>query len=363
MHWESRVNVFESVSVGEWVVRWLSDYAAVRVCGSTYRGYEGVVRRYIVPLIGGVPLEGLRPEMVQALYRRLQGPGGGLKGKPLSARTVLQVHVVLHQSLRKAVALGRIDSNPADRAQGVERPRIRYKQMISLDEHETAQLLGRCDGTRLYIPALLAVTTGLRRGEMLSLTWADIDMERSTLGVYRTWDRLGARYELKEPKTRRSRRVVVMPEMTTDALRIHRRIQARRREELGARYSTAYGDLVVCMPDGTPWPPDSFSSAYRDFIRREGLRGRFHDLRRSQGSQLIKVGVPMKVVSERLGHASTAFTMDVYTDVLSGMQEDAAARIDSMLKAAVMQYGEGCGSIGERTPHTKAPERVEDSIA
>lgn len=327
----------EDLTVGEWLKQWLSDYAAMRVCGSTYRGYEGVMRRYILPHLGEVPVRKLRPEMVQALYRALQEPGGGLKGGPLSARTVLQVHVVLHQALRKAVALGRLESNPADRAQGVERPRIRYKQMISLDEHETARLLVRAEGTRLYIPAFLAVTTGLRRGEMLALTWDDIDMERSTLGVYRTWDKRGDRYELKEPKTRRSRRVVVIPEITLDALRIHRARQSRLRDELGVAYCTTYGNLVVSTVDGSPWWPDSFSSAYRDFIRREELRGRFHDLRRSHGSQLIKVGVPIKVVSERLGHASTAFTMDVYTDVLSGMQEDAAARIDSMLKAALMQ--------------------------
>lgn len=330
----------ECRTVGEWLTKWLSDYAALRVCGSTYRGYEGVMRRYILPQIGGVPLQTLSPEMVQAFYKQLQEPGGGLKGKPLSARTVLQVHVVLHQALRKAVALGRLESNPADRAQGVERPRIRYKQMISLDEHETARLLALAKGTRLYIPSLLAVTTGLRRGEMLALTWNDIDIDRSTFGVYRTWDKRGDRYELKEPKTRRSRRVVVIPGITNEALRVHRQQQTRLREELGAAYCTTYGDLVVCMPDGTPWWPDSFSSAYRDFIRREGLRGRFHDLRRSHGSQLIKVGVPIKVVSERLGHASTAFTMDVYTDVLTGMQEDAAARIDSMLKAALSQYAE-----------------------
>ncbi len=330
----------ESPTVGEWVTGWLSDFALLRVCGSTYRGYEGVVRRYIIPHLGAVLLDELSPDMVQAFYRALQTPGASRSGGPLSARTVLQVHVVLHQALTKAVALRRLELNPADRAQGVERPRIRYKQQIALDEHETAQLLARADGTRLYLPILLAVTTGLRRGEMLALPWTDVDLDRATIGVYRTWDHRGESYELKEPKTRRSRRVVVMPAITVDALRAHRERQLR--DHVGPRSVSpmSFGELVICMPDGTPWRPDSFSSAYRDFIRREGLRGRFHDLRRSHGSQLIKVGVPIKVVSERLGHASTAFTMDVYTDVLSGMQEDAAARIDSMLMAAILQYAE-----------------------
>jgi len=333
-------------TVGEWVQSWLTDYARLRVCGSTYRGYRGVVRRYVVPHLGSVSLEELRPDMVQAFYRTLQAPGASRTGGPLSARTVLQVHVVLHQALTKAVALRHIESNPADRAQGVERPRIRYKQMVSLDENETAQLLARADGTRLYLPILLAVTTGLRRGEMLALTWADVDLDRATIGVYRTWDRLDGGYELKEPKTRRSRRTVVIPAITVDALRSHRRRQTDGRIPATTPSHCERRELVVCMPDGTPWWPDSFSSAYRDFIRREGLRGRFHDLRRSHGSQLIKVGVPMKVVSERLGHASTAFTMDVYTDVLSGMQEDAAARIDSMLMAAILHYAEGQGNDG-----------------
>lgn len=330
----------ECPTVGEWMTAWLSDYALMRVCGSTYRGYAGVVRRYIVPHLGAVPLDKLSPDMVQAFYRALQAPGASRTGGPLSARTVLQVHVVLHQALTKAVALRRLELNPADRAQGVERPRIRYKQQIALDENETAQLLARAHGDRLYLPILLAVTTGLRRGEMLALNWADVDLDRATIGVYRTWDRRGEGYELKEPKTRRSRRVVVMPAITADALRAHRERQLRNRIGQRASSPASYGELVICMPDGTPWWPDSFSSAYRDFIRRTGLRGRFHDLRRSHGSQLIKVGVPMKVVSERLGHASTAFTMDVYTDVLSGMQEDAAARIDSMLMAAILLNAE-----------------------
>ena len=327
-------------TVGEWMLSWLTDYALLRVCGSTYRGYQGVVRRYVLPHLGAVPLDELRPDMVQAFYRTLQSPGASRTGEPLSARTVLQVHVVLHQALTKAVALRRLESNPADRAQGVERPRIRYKQMISLDEHETAQLLAHAEGNRLYLPILLAVTTGLRRGEMLALTWADVDLDRATIGIYRTWDRRDGGYELKEPKTRRSRRTVVMPAITVDALRAHRASQAQTRPPGTAPSRFGYGQLVVCMPDGTPWWPDSFSSAYHEFIRRQELRGRFHDLRRSHGSQLIKVGVPIKVVSERLGHASTAFTMDVYTDVLSGMQEDAAARIDSMLRAAMIQYEE-----------------------
>ncbi len=330
----------ECPSVGEWINAWLTDYAQMRVCGATLRGYQGVVRRYIVPHLGAVPLDELRPDMVQGFYRTLQQPGASRSGEPLSSRTVLQVHVVLHQALTKAVALRRIESNPADRAQGVERPRIRYRQMIALDENETAALLARLWGNRLYLPVLLAVTTGLRRGEMLALTWADVDLERATISVNRAWSLTNDGYELKEPKTRRSRRVVVMPSITVDALRAHRDGQLRNRVIGSTLPRTAYGDLVIHMPGGTPWWPDSFSSAYRDFIRREDLRGRFHDLRRSHGSQLIKVGVPMKVVSERLGHASTAFTMDIYTDVLSGMQEDAAARIDSMLSTAISLYAE-----------------------
>lgn len=328
----------ECLTVGEWINSWLTDYAQMRVCGATLRGYQGVVRRYIVPHLGTVPLDELRPDTVQAFYRALQQPGASRTGEPLSARTVLQVHVVLHQALTKAVALRRLESNPADRAQGVERPRIRYRQMISLDENETAVLLARLQGNRLHLPVLLAVTTGLRRGEMLALTWADVDLDRATIAVNRAWSLTGEGYELKEPKTRRSRRVVVMPSITVDALRTHRDRQLHDRVIGSSAPRPVYGELVIHMPGGTPWWPDSFSSAYRDFIRREGLRGRFHDLRRSHGSQLIKVGVPMKVVSERLGHASTAFTMDIYTDVLSGMQEDAAARIDSMLTTAISLY-------------------------
>ncbi len=141
----------------------------------------------------------------------------------------------------------------------------------------------------------------------------------------------------KTPKTERSRRVVALPSFSVDMLSTHKRTQTEARLKLGPAYQN--NDLVFPREDGSPWPPDSFSTAFAAFVRRSDLpHVRFHDLRHSHATQLLKQGVHPKIVSERLGHSKIGITLDTYSHVLPGMQEEAARKIDSALRDALARH-------------------------
>ncbi|MCP4377573.1 MAG: site-specific integrase [bacterium] len=184
------------------------------------------------------------------------------------------------------------------------------------------------------MPALLAVTTGLRRGEILGLRWSDVDLAAGTLTVQQSLEQIKDGLRFKSPKTHRSRRSLALPAMTVEALRSHRASQAEERLALGVAWEE-HG-LVCPRPAGAPWAPDTLSTAFAAFVRGSGMKPfRFHDLRHSHATHLLRAGVHPKVVSERLGHSSVGITLDTYSHVLPGMQQDAVRLIDVALKMAI----------------------------
>ena len=209
--------------------------------------------------------------------------------------------------------------------------------MRALDEGETASLLRLLGESRLYMPTMLAVTTGLRRGEILGLRWDNVDLVAGTLTVVQSLEQTKDGLRLKTPKTHRSRRSIALLAMTTTELRLHRAKQAEERLALGPAYEEA--GFVCPRPGGAPWTPDVFSTAFAAFVRRSGLsQFRFHDLRHTHASHLLRAGVHPKIVSERLGHSSVGITLDTYSHVLPGMQQDAVKLIDTALEAAIREH-------------------------
>lgn len=187
------------------------------------------------------------------------------------------------------------------------------------------------------LPVLLAVTTGLRRGEILGLRWEDVNLRTSVLTVRQPLEQTKGGIALKQPKTQKARRTVALPQLSVEALRYRKKEQAKERLLFGPDYN-GHG-LVLARADGSPWKPDSFTSSYRSLVRRLGLSHiRFHDLRHTHATQLLRQGVHPKVVSERLGHSTVGITLDVYSHVLPGMQEDAAHRVDVALRTALQDY-------------------------
>ncbi len=210
--------------------------------------------------------------------------------------------------------------------------------MRALDETQTAWLLTLAEGTRLYMPLLLAVATGMRRGEVLGLRWEDVDLLFCTLAVRQAVEQTKAGLRFKEPKNQRAR-TIAPSSFVVAALKCHKEQQDKLREILGSDYKDL--GLVCPMEDGEVWKPNSFTPAVSKFIGRARLKGvRFHDLRHSHATQLLKQGVHPKVVSERLGHSSVQVTLDTYSHVLPGMKEAAASQFDQALRAALQKQRE-----------------------
>jgi integrase len=186
--------------------------------------------------------------------------------------------------------------------------------------------------TEFYLPILMGLSTGLRRGEILGVRWSDINICDRTLTVNQSLEQTrGGGLRFKSPKSKRGRRRISIPVLLVDALEPHRHEQNKQKAKFGPDYQD-HG-LVVCLADGAPWPSDSFSGSYVYFAGKIGAGGvRFHDLRHTHASQLLRQGTPVKTVSQRLGHSTAAITLNVYGHVLSGDDERATDEFDRILK-------------------------------
>ena len=206
--------------------------------------------------------------------------------------------------------------------------------MQVLSEADTATWLHAARGTRLWISVLLAVTTGMRRGEIAALDWPHVDLDAATLTVVRSLEQTKGKLTFKTVKTAKGRRLIALPSVRVDALRSHKADQGTQRLRLGAAYDDQ--GLVCARPDGRIWSPGAISSAFQDLMRKATIpRIRFHDQRHGHATQLLRQGEHPKVVSERLGHASVSITLDTYSHVVPGLQEQAARRLDAALRKAL----------------------------
>jgi len=319
------------IPVSDYLDFWLRDYAKSRVSPKTYERYSQIVEKDIKPVLGQYALAKLRPLQIQAFYAKALSEGRKVGIGGLSPQTVLNYHRLLHKALGQAVKWQMLARNPAA---AVEPPRPQRAQMRALDGLETTKLLRRVTGTRLYMPVLIAVTSGLRRGEILALRWQDVDLESGRAVIARSLEQTAEALRVKAPKTKRGRRTVVFPGYTLDALRTHKKEQAKLRLGFGPAYQN--DDLICAREDGTPWPPDTFSTTFAAMVRRSDMAHfRFHDLRHTHATQLLKQGVHPKIVSERLGHSNIGITLDTYSHVLPGMQDDAIASFDVEFKRTI----------------------------
>ena len=216
----------------------------------------------------------------------------------------------------------------------MEPPRPPKRQVRTVDEEQAAELLAALRGSRLHPITLLALATGMRRGELLALTWANVDLDRAVVTVCQSLQQTNAGVSVKVPKSGHGRQIA-LPTLAVDALRAHKALQAEERLLLGPSYKN--NDLVFPRYDGEFWPPDSFTSSFAAAMRKHDMRQlNFHALRHSHATILLKQGVNPKVVSERLGHAKVDTTLDIYSHVLPSMQEEAAQRLDKAFRAALM---------------------------
>lgn len=296
-----------------------------QVSRKTLDGYNGLVSAYIVPGLGAIKLAKLRPLHVDRFLKELRSVR---TGKPLAGKTRLHIYRVLSEALKRGVRWQLIERNPCE---DVDAPRKNKPQIETLDAEQLQTVLEASRGGDWETAVLILATTGMRRGEVLALRWSDIDLDAAALFVRRTLEDVNGKVAFKEPKTDRSRRKVALAEVTVNALRTWRQRQAEFCMATGLRPTD---DLVFHRVDGTPMLPSSLTQYFSRLTARLGLDVHLHALRHTHATQLLRAGVNVKVVSERLGHSSVAFTMDTYADVLDDMQDAAADAIDALFQTS-----------------------------
>lgn len=294
---------------------------------STLHGYRHNIERHIVPYIGRVPLGRLQPLDVQRLLRQLRAGG-------LAEKTVAYVRATLRVALADALELELVTRNPAVVARRRGRKRgqqeRRVQKVTPLSEVDALRLLDVCRGERLEVLFVLAVSLGLRRGELLGLRWQDIDFEHRQMHVRNQLQReKGAGLQLVEVKTDGSARTLDLPDMLIDDLRAHQERQTfekRRAENLWRDEG-----LVFCSEFGGGLETTTLFRVYKRCREHAGVTARFHDLRHTAASLMLAQGVELWQVSKILGHASYQFTLDTYGHLYQQPRREAADRVNAML--------------------------------
>jgi integrase len=313
----------ENMTVGEYLDRWLSDCVRGSVRESTFSRDKYLVTNHVSPTLGRIKLKNLNALHLQGLYR-------DHLDSSLSGSTVQKVHHVMHKALAQAVKWNLIPRNPAN---AVKAPTPTPKEMHPLSASEARKLLEAARGDRLEALYVLAVHTGMRRGELLGLKWEDIDLDSATIRVCRTLARTdnGRRLTLGEPKTKKSRRTIRLTQRTVEALKSHRARQAEEKLRAGALFQDQ-GLVFVAQGGGLINPSNLRQRSFAPLLKRAGLRQiTFHDLRHTCASLLFSKNVHPKFVQELLGHASVSITLDTYSHMLPGMGGEVAAAMENAL--------------------------------
>ncbi|MDQ6879874.1 MAG: site-specific integrase [Candidatus Dormibacteraeota bacterium] len=286
----------------------------------TYRGYEVHVRRHIKPALGHLPIERVGPQHVQAfLNRKLQ--------EGLSPKSVRYIRSTLRSALNQALRWGVVSRNAAALVDG---PRVERFEIRPFTSDEARLFLQAVKGDRLEALYSVALTMGLRQGEALGLRWRDIDLDLGYVRVTKQLQRMDGQFALVEPKTSRSRRMLVMPEAIASSIRAHRTRQLSERASAAEKW--AEWDLVFTRLDGAPLDGTVVTHQFHRLLDRARLpQRRFHDLRHSCATLMLAQGVPARVVMDVLGHSQIALTMNTYTHVLPELKQDAASRMNDLM--------------------------------
>ena len=315
------------MNVKQWLEFWLS---AVReeVSPKSHERYEEIVRNFLMPELGALAITKLSPVHIQAAYGkwavggRRDGKSGGL------------VHRILRSALARAVEQQVLARNPADVFKK-RLPKVDRREMVTLTTEQATTLLNALKRTRVYGPVLIALATGMRRGEILALRWRNVDLERAILRVVESLEQTkGGVLRFKGTKTDKAR-AITLPSFAVQELRRLKREQAEELLAVGIRQS---GQALVCArADGEAHQPRSLTHEFTYLVGRckDIPRMRFHDLRHSHATQLLRAGVHPKVAQERLGHSTISTTLDLYTHVTETMQKDAADELDRAFRSAM----------------------------
>ena len=309
-------------TVEEWMEEWINLYLP-NVEETTRVGYKTKLRCYIKPALGDILIYSLRADHVQKMVNDMQARG-------LSPKNIRDTFNNINAAMKKAVVLRYIPFNPCE---GVVLPKLKKYRAKVYDNQMIHTLLDTASGTDMYLPVLLGVTVGLRRGEMLALRWDDIDFKTNTINVRNNMVNGENGIIIKAPKSEAGIRDIKVGDEVMAELK-----KARLKYMEDALTSPIFQNLnfVIRQEDGSPLHPDSMTRKWSRFLKDNDLPHiRLHDLRHSNATALIQAGVNPRVVQQRLGHSDVNITLNTYTHVLPEMDIDAAEKLDAiMLKKA-----------------------------
>lgn len=294
--------------------RWLQDYVRLQCRETTFALYASLLKNHVIPHIGSARLQRITPEILQALYSQLERDGA-------SPRLRQMVHARLHKLFVMAKKWGIVSQNPCD---SVDQPLAPKRAIRYYDADQAKAFLEATRDNPYGALYALAIGTGIRQGEAFALRWEDVDLRNGTISIRHTLQDIGGHTALKEVKTEKSRRMVVLPEFALEALRNH------RKAGLSGGGST---DWVFPNTSGGPLRKSNFiRRQFKPALRRAGLPEiHFHGLRHTAATLLLIRGTNPKVVQEMLGHSKVGMTMDTYSHVTPSLQRDAAQAMDELL--------------------------------
>ena len=310
----------------EWLEQWFADQHSLSA--KTKERYQQLIDLQIIPHLGNYPIQKLRAAHIKAWHTKLLTEGGW-DGRPLAARSVGHAHRVLSKALGDATKLEVLSRNVAA---VVPPPKVEATELEILSASQIAEAMTKLRRLALYPIVVLALASGMRRGELLALRWADVDFDGAKLRVERALEQTkigGLRF--KAPKTKHGRRAITLPASAVEMLRDHRRTQLEVRMAHGLGKPPADA-LVFPGPDDGPRSPRALTKEWaRVVVTKDLPHVSFHALRHSHASALIAAGVDVLTISRRLGHGSAAITLTVYGHLFSDTDDRAASAINATL--------------------------------